>query len=449
MPADSTTQRALLTVREAAATLGVSDCWVRRHAAELPVVKLGRLVRFDSSLLARQVRGRTPSGNGPKPEGKSPMLRRWQSGHVYKAGRRVKVWYGMYREDVRKPDGSFVRRQHNIRLGAVSELPTRTAAQQALVRVIGKPPSVEITFRELVERWEAAVVPTLQATSADFYKRKLRSHAVPVFGERPISAIGRFDVESFLAEQTKMYCRNTIRGMRASMSLLFSWAVACGWLEKNPCSGVKLPQAGQKVKRTVLRPEQVLSIAGKLEEPYATLILFLAVTGLRISEAVGIRWDDFDGDTLHVCRRIYEGKTGQPKTKNSDRFLPIPAPMLERMQALGSAGWVFQSKAGTPVNPGNALKRYVQPAARKLEIPLGGWHDFRHTLVTHLRRRGWAARVVADIVGHASPAITEAVYTHSDRSDFRAALDEIAAEMLRDVTKCTGNGSAENRQVVQ
>jgi integrase len=227
------------------------------------------------------------------------------------------------------------------------------------VRVIGKPPSVEMTFRELVERWETAVVPTLQPTSADFYKRKLRSHAVPVFGERTISAIGRFDIESFLAEQVKMYCRNTIRGMRASISLVFSWAVACGWLEKNPCSGVKLPQAGQKVVRTVLQPEQVLAIAEKLEEPYTTLILFLAVTGLRISEAVGIRWEDFDGDILHVCRRVYEGKTGQPKTKNSDRCLPIPAPLLERMRALGNAGWVFQSKAGTPVNPGNALKRYV------------------------------------------------------------------------------------------
>jgi hypothetical protein len=56
---------------------------------------------------------------------------------------------------------------------------------------------------------------------------------------------------------------------------------------------------------------------------------------------------------------------------------------------------------------------------------------------------------VADIVGHSSPAITEAVYTHSDRSDFRAALDEMAGQLLRDVTKCTKSGASLGMEVVQ
>jgi integrase len=62
----------------------------------------------------------------------------------------------------------------------------------------------------------------------------------------------------------------------------------------------------------VLTPEQTRSIASGLEEPYSSLILFLAVTGLRIGEAVGVQWNDFDGNVLNVQRRIYEGVEDTP-----------------------------------------------------------------------------------------------------------------------------------------
>jgi len=128
--------------------------------------------------------------------------------------------------------------------------------------------------------------------------------------------------------------------------------MACGWLERNPCSGVKLPHAGKRIVRTVLKPEQVIAIARRLHEPYATLVLFLAVTGLRIGEAIGVRWEDFDGDVLHVCRRIYEGQADTTKTECSNRLLPLPEPLIARMRSLGNSGWVFQSRQGTPLNPG-------------------------------------------------------------------------------------------------
>ena len=87
--------------------------------------------------------------------------------------------------------------------------------------------------------------------------------------------------------------------MRVSLGRVLSWAVACDWLDKNPCAGVQLPQAPTKVQRTILKPEQVIALASKLEEPYTTLVLFLAATGVRISEAVGVQKSDFDGSVLN------------------------------------------------------------------------------------------------------------------------------------------------------
>ena len=129
--------RTLLTVRDSAVLLGVSQSWVRRHVRELPTVRVGRLVRFDSALLQRQFQGKYTTGNRLKPEGVKQMslrLRRYQRGYVYKTGKKIKVWYGMFREDIPQPDGRFVRRQRNVRLGTLSEFPTRAAAYEELSR---------------------------------------------------------------------------------------------------------------------------------------------------------------------------------------------------------------------------------------------------------------------------------------------------------------------------
>lgn len=53
MPVSQSREQGLLSVREAATILNVFECWVRRHKSELPVVRVGGLIRFDEALLRR------------------------------------------------------------------------------------------------------------------------------------------------------------------------------------------------------------------------------------------------------------------------------------------------------------------------------------------------------------------------------------------------------------
>jgi hypothetical protein len=62
--------------------------------------------------------------------GHSPRPQTSKTSPLHRMGRIV--WYGMWREDVRTAEGKIVRRQHNVTLGTVSELPTKAAAQEAL-----------------------------------------------------------------------------------------------------------------------------------------------------------------------------------------------------------------------------------------------------------------------------------------------------------------------------
>lgn len=430
------TTRSLLTVNEVAALLGVSQSWVRRHIYELPVVRLGCLVRFDSTILTRKCKLRT--GKSLKPE-RRQMPSRFQRGSVFQIGKQRKVWYGLFREDVRKPDGGIIRRQRKVRLGTRAELPTTNAARNRLSEVMNdsSSPPVDMSFQELAERWQKAEGPTMKPSTLCHYANALRTYVVPVFGDRTISGINREDVQLFINEQAKRYSKSTLRSMRVVISLSLGWAKNCSWIEVNPCAGIRLPKenGGRTVKRTVLSFEQISAIASRLKEPYATLVLFLAATGLRIGEAIAVKWSDFDKNVLHVTRRIFDGSEDTVKTGHSKRDLPIDPELVSRMRDLGDGEWIFRSRNGSPLNPGNALKRYVRPAAQIVGVDIGGWHDFRHTATTRLRRNGVHPKVISGILGHSKVDLAEYVYDHVDFEEFREPLSVLAGELLPNVTK--------------
>ncbi len=424
-----------LTVSEAAQMLDVSECWIRRHQRELPLVQLGRLIRFDGDLLSRELQDKIALGKSLKPGG-APMLSRYQRGSVRQLGK-TKVWYGAFREDVKTPDGQIERRQRQVRLGTLAELPTKNAARNKLSDILrSSTPATVMNFQELTERWQKAEGPTLKPSTLNHYTNALRAYVLPAFGKQTISKINREAVQTFLAQQASRYSASTLRSMRIALSLTLGWAKRNEWIQNNPCEGVRLPQVtgGRKVVRVVLTDDQVAAIAGELREPYATLVLFLAASGLRIGEAIGIKWSDFSTDgVLRISRRIYDGKAGPVKTENSTRSLPIEAALLFRMRQLGNGEWVFRSKNETPINPGNALKRYVRPAAEALGIAIGGWHDFRHSLTTAMRRKGVHPKVISGILGHARVALAMDCYDHTDVSDFRQPLAVVAENLF---TKC-------------
>lgn len=56
-------------------------------------------------------------------------------------------------------------------------------------------------------------------------------------------------IRPFLRKKARKYSQSTLRGMRAVLGLTLSWATSCNWLEKNPCSRVKLPKKQRRTMR--------------------------------------------------------------------------------------------------------------------------------------------------------------------------------------------------------
>ena len=160
-------------------------------------------------------------------------------------------------------------------------------------------------------------------------------------------------------------------------------------------------------------------------------------TGLRRGELLGLRWDDADleGGTLRVGRALVrEGgrySLGETKTKRGRRrvnLTPRTVGVLkdhrkrqleERMKLADlheDHGLIFATNVGTPVgtpvNPENLVKRSFKPLLKKAELPEIRFHDLRHTCATLLLGRGVHPKLVQELLGHATIAMTLDTYSH-------------------------------------
>ena len=183
-------------VRQAAKYLKVSESWVRRHLAELPHSRHGRLIRFDPEVLKRRVENR----KSLEPIRRLMPNNRYQRGGVYPRGKRERVWYGTYRIDT--PEG---RRPINIRLGTVQELSTKVSAREKLREKIaemtnsdgGQQTASSMKYSELVEKWKKSEGPGLGEATLDHYANAF----VPLF-----CPIGKIAASAAYSARTSRTC---------------------------------------------------------------------------------------------------------------------------------------------------------------------------------------------------------------------------------------------------
>jgi integrase len=427
----------LWDVKQAAEFLHVSVSWVRRHLSELPHSRHGRLIHFNPDDLKRTVTDR----KSLEPTRRLMPNNRYQRGGVYLRGKK-KMWYGTYRLDT--PEG---RRPIQIPLGTLRELPTKVSARDKLMQKIAETKTdaklqtaSSMKFSELVKKWEQSEGPGMGETSLEHYTNALRAYVLPRWKDHSIDNIQREDITKLLNSQAAKYSRSSLKSMRLVICLTLAWAERnsyikrpTGWLD-----GIKLPRktGGRKVVRTELEPSQTLAIIRHLKEPYSTLVLFLGLLGRRIEEARGMQPSDLDDNNiLHIRRVIYNGRVEELE---GEQQLPLDQPehaeLVRRLRSIGADHeWVFRSRKGTPIDPGNARRRYLKPAAQAVGIEIGGWHDFRHTLVRKMRRAGVHPVVVSAIVGHKSVELAPEVYDRANMDEKRQALGLVGKELLPDV----------------
>ena len=174
-------------------------------------------------------------------------------------------------------------------------------------------------------------------------------------------------------------------------------------------------------------------------DPHLVVWVLALCCGLRRGELCGLQWQDIDLDqcTIRVARQritLADGRTvaAPPKSRSSARTLAISADLASWLAAHRPAagGYVaISSSTGHPITPGG-LDSAWRRAVRAAGMPPITLHGCRHTCGAAAVRAGVAMRVLQDIMGHSSDAITSQIYAHVDQRAQRAALDSITGLMI-------------------
>ena len=228
-------------------------------------------------------------------------------------------------------------------------------------------------------------------------------------------------------------------------------AVMANVLGSNPVRDVQPLTSKTQPKGAVgLTAEQLRDLLQKLQaskfcqdHDLIDPITLLIATGLRRSELLGLRWNDYDdaARTLAVAGKVVrvsgEGLQRVDETKSAAGRRTVPVPLFavemlrirRRLSHLGEGALIFPSTAGTLRDPNNFGKEWRNVRAQ-LGVPEVTTHSFRKTVATLIDDDGLSARIGADHLGHSKVSMTQ------DRYMTRGRVHTQVADLLdRTVTK--------------
>lgn len=335
-----------------------------------------------------------------------------------------------YRRRVRLPSGLRERIKGSPSRYGLSN--TKAAALEAEARhahevltgtapVPPKAPSKASTVSDfatkLIESSEARDKP-----STTIAKRQiLRDHIEPALGALHLDEVTFAVIEDFKHALVKKMTAKTANNVLTVLRRMLVLAQRRGeirevppveWLSRMPSEFdfLDFDEADRLMKAASSRPE------------WWAIIVVAIRTGLRQGELLGLRWDDVDLVVGRLTvRHAWVRKTmGTPKS-GKPREIDLTSDAVAALKAHRHlrGDLVFCDLDGKPLHPSNCWRPLAQ-ICRAAGLRRVGWHVLRHTFASHLAMNGAPLRVIQELLGHSTIAMTER-YSHLSPVIGRAA----------------------------
>src|SRR3712207_4198005 len=291
------------------------------------------------------------------------------------------------------------------------------------------------TLGEYLERWlNSSVKGSVKSKTFNDYEWLVRKHIAPALGRIKLKALSPTHLQGLYQAKLEVgLSPSTVRHLHVVLHRALDQALRWGLVPRNVSKAVDPPKVQKKEIRPLCADQarRLLEVAhgDRLEALYV-----LAVhCGLRQGELLGLRWEDVDleAGTLQVRRTLTTTKGGPrftaPKTAKSRRSIKLTAGAVDalrrhhdrqfeestRLAGLWQDyGLVFATTRGTSFNPSNLTSRSFKPLLKRVGLPDIRFHDLRHTCATLLLSKGVHPKLVQELLGHATIAITLDTYSH-------------------------------------
>lgn len=291
-----------------------------------------------------------------------------------------------------------------------------------------------------VEQWlwyylEKMCRPRVRWNTYWVQERVFRCHVIPAIGGYKMCEVRSDNIQRILSEMhAKGFAKETLLTTRKVTFAAFEKAVEFELIKKNPVNRlVVVPREGYKKqrRRVLSREEQQMVVNYVKGSIYYYPIVFMLLTGVRIGEMMGLKWEDvdFQEGTISIVRTmefnpwLNDWRVGPPKSNCSIRTIPMNAEcrrILLKQKEFDSeiktinmrfADNVFLMVDGMP-RKGSSYCAYLHKVADALGIERFSPHALRHTYATRCIEAGMTPKSLQVLLGHSSVHITMNRYVH-------------------------------------
>ncbi len=283
---------------------------------------------------------------------------------------------------------------------------------------------VPLTVSEFWDQHREGILASVRPHTASGYEVAWRRRVRESFGQRQLSSITTFEIESVAATWQVKY--STKRDALACLSKIMRAASKARLVPVNPCLGVELgrQEEGDPTGRALSRAEvgrllAVLPASGV----YRRFVVTLLFTGVRIGELAAITVADCGLETglIRVSKTASPGRRGEivvgPTKNGKTRLVPIAAqlrPVIEdACEGKAPDDRAFPGPKGGYLSSKNLSRAIKWPAIRETvkrfpptEAALH-WHDLRHTALTNLALGGLVMPDLMAVAGHSTLQVTQ------------------------------------------
>jgi integrase/recombinase XerC len=247
----------------------------------------------------------------------------------------------------------------------------------------------------------------------------------------PLEAVTVHVVRAYLASLSKHNRKSSIGRKLAALKGFFRYLLREKKIQSDPLAWISTPKQ-EKPLPAFLSVDDVFLLLGGIQGDGLLTIRDRAIletlysTGVRVSELVGLDWNDVDFQ-LGIIRVVGKG--------SKERIVPIGEMALKALRNYGdeqAIKWRRAAKGETPVflnhrggrittrSVGRLVEKYLKAAGIAVRM---GPHGLRHSFATHLLNGGADLRVIQELLGHASLSTTQR-YTHLNLDQLTAVYDK-------------------------
>lgn len=307
---------------------------------------------------------------------------------------------------------------------------------------------------KIIEAWESGDDPDKASTILDAMNRHMRELAVQKVslatrkkyrqlfdrltkwgGERNVTLLSQLTVQTVRNfRESWQVAPITANKMTERLRSFLGFCVESGWIPNNPAKALKTI-ADDRVPTlpfTVAELGRILEAADKHVEGkrgerlrwakrLRALVLVLRWSALRISDAVMLRPEQIEGDTI----ALYQHKTGEHVR------VPVPAEVTDALKEIGAPGGYYFGHGGGKVETRTGdWRRQLRPLFAAANVPEGHAHRFRDTRAVELLNDGVPMDRVAAILGN-----TEEVCRKHYAPWVKERQDQLEADVRRNIQK--------------